>query len=72
MVIENITQVEVFDVLLKKLSSMTTVFQAIGGLVLAYIIFNVINMITHRKKRNELRRIRELLEQINKKLDKKK
>jgi hypothetical protein len=55
-----------------RFSNLITLFQAIGGLIVAYIIFNIANMFWNRKKADEMRKMRLLLEQINKKLDNKK
>lgn len=70
MAIEGLVDNAILENLVKQVSNLSTLFQAIGGLILAYIIFNVINMIHNWKKEKELRRMRELLEQINKKLKK--
>jgi len=67
MAVEMIGNVVAED-LVNRISSLTTLFQAIGGLIIAYIIFGIINMIHNWKKEKELRRMRQLLEQINKKL----
>jgi hypothetical protein len=72
MVIENITSIILPEEVVKDLSFLATLFQAVGGLILAYIIFSIINLILGKKKEQELKRIRELLEEINKKLGKKK
>lgn len=55
--------------LVSQISSLTTLFQAIGGFVIAYIIFNILNIIWNRKKNKELKQIRILLEKINRKFD---
>jgi hypothetical protein len=60
------------DMLFNQLGTLTTIFQAIGGLIIAYVIFSAINIWHGWKKEKELKRMRQLLEQINKKLDKKK
>ena len=52
-----------------RFSNLITLFQAIGGLIIAYLIFNIANMFWNRKKSEEMKRMRILLEQINKKLD---
>jgi len=70
MVIENITDIALIENLISRVSTLTSIFQAIGGLIIAYIIFAVVNLIINRKKSDELRRIKQLLEQINKKLKK--
>jgi len=69
MVVENLsslTNIETLEVLIKRVSTLTAIFQAIGGLILAYIIFNIINTIIAKKKRDELKRMRVLLERIDK------
>ncbi len=63
--LSNLTNIETLEILIKRVSTLTAIFQAIGGLILAYIIFNVINTIINRKKRDELRRMRQLLENID-------
>ncbi len=68
--IPNITSINVEDIL-TQVSTLMTIFQAIGGLVVAYIVFNIINIFWNRKKRREIKKIRELLEEINTKLSKK-
>jgi Na+/citrate or Na+/malate symporter len=60
------------EALFDQLGTLTTIFQAIGGLIIAYIIFSAINVWHGWKKEKELKKIRQLLEQINKKLGKKK
>jgi signal transduction histidine kinase len=59
------------DMLFNQLGTLTTIFQAIGGLIVAYIVFAIMNMISQRRKERELEKMRKLLEQISKKLDKK-
>lgn len=54
-----------------KVLTLLTIFQAIGGAVLVYIIFNIISLFWTKKKTKEITRIRELLEEINNKLGKK-
>ena len=68
--IPNITSINVEDIL-TQVSTLMTIFQAIGGLVVDYIVFNIINIFWNRKKRREIKKIRELLEEINTKLSKK-
>ena len=50
MVIENITNIILPPEIVKELSFLATFFQAIGGLIIAYIVFSVINTILERKK----------------------
>ena len=70
MVIENITNIIIPDVIVKDLSFLATLFQAIGGLIIVYIIFSIINIKFVKKRQRELVKIRELLEKINKKTKK--
>ena len=70
MVIENITNVD-FENLISQVSSLTTFIQAIGGLIILYIVFNIINTIINRKKKNELKEINKNLKEIKKVLSKK-
>jgi hypothetical protein len=71
MAVENFTGLFLPDELIKQLTTLTKFFQAIGGLIVAYIIFGVLNAIWNRKRSQEIIRMRKLLEQINRKLDKK-
>jgi len=73
MVVENLanlTNIEMLEILIKRMYTLSTLFQAVGGLILAYIVFNIINTIIAKKKRNELRRMRQLLERIDKNISK--
>ncbi len=60
------------EVLFEDMSSLITFFEAVGGLIVAYIAFGIVNIILGRRKDAELRKMRELLQQINNKLGKKK
>lgn len=71
MVIQNFTDVEVVQNLVENVSSLTTFIQAIGGLILIYIIFNIISMILNRRKTREIKKINANLEDIKKLLKKK-
>ena len=57
--------------LISKASNLIILFQAIGGLIIAYIIFNAIGLWQERKKRKDIQRIRESLERIERSLAKK-
>ena len=50
---------------------LVALFQAVGGFVIAYIIFNIASILINRRKEKEIREIRVLLEKINRKLVKK-
>lgn len=59
------------DELVNKIANLTRLFQAIGGLIIAYIVFSIINLITNRRRRACEKRMVELLESIDRKLGKK-
>ena len=71
MVIQNFTDVEIVQNLVENVSSLTTFIQAIGGLILIYIIFNVVSMILNRRKTKEIKKINQNLEDIKRLLKKK-
>jgi signal transduction histidine kinase len=71
MALENLTSVALED-LTRQISSLTTLFQAIGGLIILYLIFNLINFFTNRKKNKELKDINKNLKEIKTLLSKKK
>lgn len=58
--------------LVNKIANLTRLFQAIGGLIIAYIIFSILNLITNKRRRKQEERMVELLESIDRKLGKKK
>jgi len=58
--------------LVAKFSGLITILKALGWVVIIYIVFNIINAFLNKKKRNELRKINENLEDIKKLLAKKK
>ena len=72
MVMENLTNGVLLEVLPEKISSLIVLFQAIGGLIICYIVFSVINMLINRKKHKEIKKINKNLEEIKKLLKKKK
>ncbi len=51
-----------------RLSSLITLFQALGGLAIAYIIFNAARVFWMKRRTNETSEIRKVLERIDKKL----
>lgn len=69
MAVENITSPFIPEALVENLVSLSTIFQAIGGLIILYIIFGILNIIWNRRRSHEITRMRQILEQINKKLD---
>jgi hypothetical protein len=70
MVAENFTGFFLPEALINQLTVLTVFFQAVGGLILLYIVFGVLNAIWNRRRVQETVKMRQLLEQINKKLDK--
>ena len=53
-------------------AGLINLLKALGWAILFYIIFNTINLVVNRKKRNELKKINNNLEDIKKLLAKKK
>lgn len=51
---------------------LTSILQALGGIAVIYVVYLAVNTILNIKKNNQLKRMRELLEEINSKLNKKK
>ncbi|MDP2628983.1 MAG: hypothetical protein Q8P15_03745 [Nanoarchaeota archaeon] len=72
MAIENFTDPELVQILIDKVSNLTTFFQAVGGIILAYLIFSAVNLWINRKKKKEMEKINNNLEDIKKLLKKKK
>ncbi len=50
--------------LVGKLSNLAIILQALGGAIILYIIFNIINLFTNKKKNKELQLINKNLEDI--------
>ena len=71
MVMENLTNGVLLETLPEKISSLIILFQAIGGLIICYIIFSVVNMLINKKKYKEVKKINKNLEEIKKLLRKK-
>ena len=63
MVIETLSDVTIEN-LINQISTMTTFLQAIGGLIILYIVFGIINSVLNRKKGKELKKINDNLEDI--------
>lgn len=64
MEISNLTDITLLENMIDQFSSLMTLFQAIGGLILFYIIINVISMILNRKKSKQITEINENLKKI--------
>jgi hypothetical protein len=56
--------------LIEEIGNLAIWFKAIGGLIMAYIIFSIVNVIWNKKRRDELRKIRRLLESIDNNISK--
>jgi len=70
MAVENLTGV-LPDEVISQISFLIKIFQAIGGLIIAYIIFNVIQVIINRKKQNHMKDMSMDIKEIKKLLKKK-
>ena len=55
---------------INSLHNLIRIFEAVGGLIIAYIVFNIINIIFNRKNRNEFKKMRKAVESIDKKMNK--
>lgn len=66
--VDNITGMIISEDLINQVKSLTLLFQTLGGLAIAYLVFNIVSIIFQRKKNKELKRIAILLEKIEKKL----
>lgn len=66
MPIENITiwNNTAFQDLTSQIADLNILFQAIGGFIIIYIIFNVINAILNKKKNREIKEINKNLGDI--------
>ncbi|MBU2562508.1 MAG: hypothetical protein KKF68_02500 [Nanoarchaeota archaeon] len=62
--------VDVTQELIDQMSFLVKFFQALGGLIILYVIFNITNMILNRKKKRQLQKINENLDEIKKLLSK--
>jgi len=52
--------------LIHELETLNIFVQALGGVLLLYILFNLVNMWINRRKKNHLRKISQNLEEIKK------
>ena len=58
--------------IINKFGSIVLVIQALGWAIIIYIVFNIVNAIINRKRKNELKKVNENLEEIQKILKSKK
>ncbi len=67
----NITDIAgsgVFAEILERISFVSALLQAVGAIIILYIIFSIINIIIRKREVKLLREIKESLESIRKKL----
>ena len=67
--VENITLIQE---LTNQVSTLSTFLQAIGGIILFYIVFSIVNAVLNRKKQNQLKKMNNTLEEIRDLLKKEK
>lgn len=65
----NFTGVIMNNDLAVRAGSLITLFQAIGGLIIAYLVFNIISLWLGRRKAKEISRMREILDRMDKRLE---
>ncbi len=65
----NVTTVTLSSEMLARTSGLMTLFEALGGLIIAYIVFNIISLWIGRNKAKDLSRIKETLNKIDKRLE---
>ncbi len=71
MVVGNLTGI-LPETLIGEIETLVKVFQAVGGLIAAYIILYIVYLVLLRKRNVKLEEIRKIVERIDKKLNKKK
>lgn len=69
MVVENITQLLPQSVI-EEISTLATLFKAVGGLIIAYIIFHTINIFWNKKRLDEFRGMKKVLDRMDRRLRK--
>jgi L-cystine uptake protein TcyP (sodium:dicarboxylate symporter family) len=55
-----------------KISLLTKTLQALGGIILLYIIFGIVNLLINKKKKEDIKKIRKDIEEIKEYIKKKK
>ncbi len=71
MAIVDLVNAEAINELINQISSLATFLQAIGGLIIIYLVFNIINTIMNRNKKKQLERLAKDVGEIKKILRKK-
>jgi len=56
--------------LMGRISSLITFFQAVGGMIIAYIVFQVVRISLSKKRKKELEEIKKIVKRIEKKVNK--
>lgn len=54
--------------LVGRLSTLVTLFQAVGGMIIAYIVFQIVRLILSKKRKRELEEIKQIVTRIDKKI----
>jgi len=65
---QNLSDSTLIENLINQISSLTLFIQAIGGLIILYVIFNVISLILNRKNNKRIEEINKNLIEIKKEL----
>jgi len=65
---QNLSESTLIESLINQISSLTLFIQAIGGLIILYVIFNVISLILNRKNNKRIEEINNNLVEIKKEL----
>jgi phosphate/sulfate permease len=56
--------------ILNQISALVILFQAVGGMIIAYIIFQIIKISLSKKSKKELEEIKTIVKRLEKKVDK--
>lgn len=55
--------------LLERISNLVTLFQAVGGMIIGYIIFQIIRILLSKKRKKELEEIKQIVKRLENKID---
>ena len=72
MVMNDLVNAELINDLVNQISSLATFLQAIGGLVIIYLVFNIINTVMNKNKKKQLEQLAKDVGEIKRILKKKK
>lgn len=56
--------------LMKQISTFMTILQALGGVIIIYLVFNIINTVLNKRKKRELQTINQNLADVKELLEK--